>query len=76
MVTVQLRDAANPDKVLFGPAKLPFEPRENKPFYVRRTFNDQRHVRCFVITDVYAYEVIENEPERSGIVYLARETKP
>lgn len=75
MVTVQLRDAANPDKVLFGPAKVPFELRENKRIYVRPTFGDQRRVRCFLITDVYAYEIVENEPERSGIVYLARETR-
>lgn len=72
MVTVQLRDAANPDKVLFGPANLPFEPQPNKPLYVRRKFNDKR-ADCYVITDVYRYEIIENEPARSGIIYLARQ---
>lgn len=77
MVTVQLRDASDPDKVLLGPLKLPFEPRENKPLRVRPHFEERRlranKVRSFVITDVYAYEVFENEPERSGIIYLARE---
>lgn len=74
MVTVQLRDAANPDKVLVGPLNLPFEPRENKPLYVRRRFND-RAARCYVITGVYRYEIFENEPESSGIVYLARQVE-
>lgn len=72
MVTVQLRDATNPDKVLAGPIALPFEPRENKPLYLRRRFND-RKARCFIITEVHRYEISEDEPERSGIVYLARE---
>ena len=71
MVTVQLRDATNPDKVLAGPIALPFEPRENKPLYLRRRFND-RKADCFVITEVYRYEISTDEPERSGIVYLAR----
>ena len=75
MVTVQLRDAANPDKVLVGPLALPFEPRENKPLYVRDRFDDRgprflrgNQPRCYIITDVYRYEVFEHEPERSGIV--------
>jgi hypothetical protein len=74
MVTVQLRDAANPDKVLAGPLALPFEPQPNKPLYLRPRFNDSdRKARCFIITEVHRYEIVENEPERSGIVYLARQ---
>lgn len=78
MVTVQLRDADDPNKILFGPVKLPFEPRENKPIRIRphfegRGFLHPNRIRSYVITEVFAYEVFENEPERSGIVYLARE---
>ncbi len=72
MVTVQLRDANNPDRILAGPLSLPFEPRPDKPLYLRRRFND-RNATCYVITDVLRYEIIADEPQRSGIVYLARE---
>jgi hypothetical protein len=46
-------------------------PLPNKPLHVRRRFNDKRS-ESYVITDVYAYEISTDEPERSGIVYLAR----
>lgn len=72
MVTVQLRDAANPEKVLVGPLSLPFEPREHKPLYIRRRFNDTKSTG-YLITEVYCYEISTDEPERSGIVYLARQ---
>ncbi len=74
MVTVQLRDVTNPQTVLAGPLALPFEPQPNKPLWLRRRFDDpDRKARCFVITDVLRYEIAADEPERSGIVYLARE---
>lgn len=77
MPKVQIRDADDPTKVLVKTLNLPFEPLLNKPIYVRPFFEDRlmrsNTVRCFVLTDVYRYEIFENEPERSGISYLARQ---
>lgn len=77
MPKVQLRDASNPDTILVQTLDLPFEPLLNKPINVRPFFEEKRlrtnKVRRFVLTDVYRYEIFENEPERSGIVYLARQ---
>lgn len=77
MPKVQIRDAANPENVLVPTLDLPFEPVLNKPLYVRPFFEERRlrtnPVRCFVLTDIYRYEIFENEPERSGISYLARQ---
>jgi hypothetical protein len=83
MVTVQLRDAANPEKVLLDSIALPFEPRLDVPMYVWDYFKDRkigfftkRYERCFVITQVLQYEISIKEPDRSGIVYLAKEVRP
>lgn len=79
MPKVQLRDASNPGTVLVNTIDLPFEPMLNKPLYIRPFFEERmlrnNKARCFVLTDVYRYEVFENEPERSGISYLAREVE-
>lgn len=79
MPKVQLRDASNPDRILVPTLDLPFEPLLNKPLYIRPFFEEKimrtNKVRCFVLTDVYRYEIFENEPERSGISYLARQVE-
>lgn len=80
MPKVQLRDASDPTRILVQTLDLPFEPLLNKPLYIRPFFEDRmlraNPVRCYVLTDVYRYEVFENEPERSGISYLARQVPP
>ena len=86
MVTVQLRDADDPEKFLIDHIVLPFEPRIGVPMYVwdrfeppRKgifNFGGQSKPRCFVPTEVIRYDVSRDEPAQSGIVYLARETKP
>lgn len=72
MPKVQFRDAANPDKILVNTLHLPFEPRENKPVWVRQRSGDKKS-KGYVITDVLQYEIVENDPDQSGIVYLARQ---
>lgn len=83
MVTVKFVDSSNPDKVLLANISLPFEPRAGIPIRVWDYFTDRkkrlfekRRERCFIVDDVYQYEISTEEPERSGIVYLAREVKP
>lgn len=71
MPNVQLRDASNPDKILVNTMHLPFEPQPNKPIRVRRRPGDSR-TRGFVVTAVLQYEIVEDDPQQSGIVYLAR----
>ncbi|WP_433730951.1 hypothetical protein ACQP2Y_21425 [Actinoplanes sp. CA-051413] len=71
MPNVQIRDASNPDKVLVQTLHLSFEPRENRPIYVRRRYKDTKN-RGYLITGVLQYEIVEEAPEESGIVLLAR----
>jgi hypothetical protein len=71
---VQLRDADNHAKILVGTLQLPFEPRENRPLRVRRRPNDTRST-TYLITDVLCYEIVENDPQQSGIVYLAKQVE-
>ena len=73
MVTVVLLDADNPDKTLVGPLSLPIEPQVSKPLYFRRRFKDKNASQALVLTAVYRYEIFTEEPERSGIAYLARQ---
>lgn len=71
MPNVQIRNAANPDEVFVQTLHLTFEPRENKPVYVRRRFRDTKP-KGYLITGVLQYEIVEEQPEESGIVLLAR----
>ncbi|BAL87274.1 hypothetical protein AMIS_20540 [Actinoplanes missouriensis 431] len=82
MVTVKFIDADNHQKVLLDSIKLPFEPRPGvrvevwDKFIDRKVgFFEKRNCRILMLVDVYQYEISTEEPERSGIVYLAREIK-
>lgn len=84
MVTVQLRDANDPDQFLIDHIVLPFEPKLGIPIYVWERFEPptktglfrkKAKARCFTPTEVLRYEVSLDDPAQSGIVYLGYESK-
>jgi len=86
MVTVQLRDESNPERLLIDHIMLPFEPKLGTPIYVFDRFEQAKlsffsfrskgKQRCYIATEVLQYEISLDDPAQSGIVYLAREVKP
>lgn len=71
MPKVQIRDAANHDKILVDTTQMPFIPQENKPIWIRQRARDTNS-KGYLITGVIQYEIVVDDPDESGIVFAGR----
>jgi hypothetical protein len=71
MPKVQIRDAANHDKILVNTMDLPFVPELNKPIWILRRATDEPR-EGVLLTSVIQYQLVLEEPDESGIVFAGR----
>ncbi len=71
MPKVQIRDAADHDKILVNTMDLPFVPELNKPLWILRRATDQPRDGV-VLTSVIQYQIVTDQPDESGIVFAGR----
>ncbi len=71
MPKVQIRDAANHDKILVDTLDLSFVPELNKPLWVLRRATDQPR-NGVILTSVIQYQLVTEQPDESGIVFAGR----